>query len=442
MISFIFLLELLIYVASFAGFFYWRVQEPLSSLFVSSGFYFSIFAVLMARYTFGSFDLVPQKKIQVVIKSIFAFAASFALIVFANFLFAKERSGLFGRGVLFGSLGSYFTLATLLRLWIEDHLRKRHRDRKFTFLIDHESEFWLSKELAKNHLLGTSHFVDISQFQEVNELKEFVKAQFFEKAQDRLIVACDLKKRPLVFSDALLQFRFEGMDILDLASFYESEFSKLPVRYLSSQFLLTTEGFSLLGNPAGLRVKRMADVCLSFAILFFTWPIMLATALAIALESRGGVFYKQVRTGLLGETFAILKFRSMRSDAEKSGAQWAQQNDSRVTRVGKLIRLTRIDELPQIWNVLRGDMSFIGPRPERPEFNEMLMKQIPFYDLRHSVRPGLTGWAQVLYPYGASLDDAREKLQFDLYYIKNYSIWLDLSIIFKTVQVVLFGKGR
>jgi len=164
--------------------------------------------------------------------------------------------------------------------------------------------------------------------------------------------------------------------------------------------------------------------------------------LAVVIESRGGALFKQARVGKSGRSFTIYKFRSMRSDAEKDGAQWAVTNDARVTRVGKFIRTSRLDELPQLFNVIRGDMSFIGPGPERAEFNQNLEKQIPFYNVRHLVRPGITGWAQVLFPYGASVEDAKEKLQLELYYIKNYSPLLDLMIILKTVSVVLLGRGR
>ena len=172
------------------------------------------------------------------------------------------------------------------------------------------------------------------------------------------------------------------------------------------------------------------------------WPLMVLVALAIRLESEGPVLFRQIRTGRNNREFRILKFRSMRTDAEADGARWAQREDPRATKVGRFIRLTRLDELPQLINVLRGEMSFIGPRPERPEFVRELEKSIPFYDFRHVVRPGITGWAQVLYPYGSSVNDSREKLQYDLYYIKNYSLALDLVIIFKTARVVLSGSGR
>ena len=182
---------------------------------------------------------------------------------------------------------------------------------------------------------------------------------------------------------------------------------------------------------------------LAALLLLVFSPLMLLVALAIKLDSPGSVFYTQVRTGLHGKPFGVYKFRSMYQDAEKrGGAQWAKERDPRITRVGRWLRLTRIDELPQIVNVLRGEMSLIGPRPERPEFDVKLKQKIPYYDVRYLVKPGITGWAQVMYPYGASIEDAYEKLAYDLYYIKNYSFWLDLAIALKTVRVVLFGKGR
>ena len=189
--------------------------------------------------------------------------------------------------------------------------------------------------------------------------------------------------------------------------------------------------------------KRVFDLLASLGMLLVTLPVFLGTALAIKLEEgwRAPVFYRQDRVGRKGQLFKVIKFRSMRTDAERHGAQWATRNDPRVTRVGGFIRKVRVDELPQLWNVLQGDMSFVGPRPERPEFVNDLQHKIPYYSLRHRVDPGITGWAQVRYPYGSSERDAKEKLQYDLYYIKNYSMFLDLAILFQTVQVILSGQG-
>ncbi|MEL6360796.1 MAG: exopolysaccharide biosynthesis polyprenyl glycosylphosphotransferase [Pseudomonadota bacterium] len=188
-------------------------------------------------------------------------------------------------------------------------------------------------------------------------------------------------------------------------------------------------------------LKRCLDIAAALTLLIFLAPLLVLTALLVIVDSSGPVFYRQTRVGLGGREFRIWKFRSMRTDAEQGGAQWAKKNDDRVTRVGRIIRKTRIDEIPQAINVLKGDMSFVGPRPERPEFVDILRQEIPGYDVRHAVKPGITGWAQVLHEYGASVEDARAKLTYDLFYIKNYSLLMDLGIILKTVRVALFGIG-
>jgi len=206
-------------------------------------------------------------------------------------------------------------------------------------------------------------------------------------------------------------------------------------------------GWLIFGNGFDRSVfrdvaKRLFDIVCSFVLLAMAAPILLVTALCIKLESKGPVLYRQERVGQDGRTFSVLKFRSMRVDAEKNGApQWAIARDNRVTRVGSLIRRYRIDEFPQLLNVLKGEMSLVGPRPERPFFVEQLIAEIPFYAVRHSVKPGVTGWAQVRYQYGASVEDSLQKLQYDLYYVKNHSLFLDIVVLFETVGVVLSGKG-
>ncbi len=189
-------------------------------------------------------------------------------------------------------------------------------------------------------------------------------------------------------------------------------------------------------------IKRIFDLCASILLLIVTFPIMLITMIIILLEDGKPIFYRQERIGRGGSIFSVIKFRSMRNDAEKGGKpQWSTQDDPRITRIGKIIRKLRIDELPQIINVLKGEMSFVGPRPERPYFVDMLIAQVPYYNIRHSVKPGITGWAQVRYPYGSSVEDSIEKLQYDLYYVKNHSLFLDLIILIDTIGVVLLGKG-
>ncbi|WP_374288022.1 sugar transferase [Desulfovibrio desulfuricans] len=239
----------------------------------------------------------------------------------------------------------------------------------------------------------------------------------------------------------LLEAKLRGSMVVDIRSFYEHVVQRLPLSQINDEWLLQTEGFSLNTRGSLRRLKRALDVLISLLLLIPAAPIMLLTAIIVRLESPGPVIYKQDRVGLFEKEFTVYKFRSMRADAEKNGAVWASAHDARVTKFGKFIRKVRIDELPQIWNILKGDMSFIGPRPERMAFVRQLKDTIPYYSLRHTVKPGLTGWAQVCYPYGASEEDARRKLEYDLYYIKNMSILLDINIVFKTVGVVLFPKG-
>jgi len=238
----------------------------------------------------------------------------------------------------------------------------------------------------------------------------------------------------------LLECKLEGTSIVDLPTFFERETGYVQLNSLSASWMVFSEGFSKTDFQKIL--KRAFDIFVSGAVLVATLPVMLLGALAIWLETGRPILYRQKRVGESEQVFEILKFRSMRADAEKDGvAQWAKKNDDRITRVGRIVRLTRIDELPQLINVMRGDMSFVGPRPERPPFVKELSRKVPFYTSRHSVKPGITGWAQIRYPYGASVDDAVQKLQFDLYYIKNHSLFLDMVILFQTAQVVLFGQG-
>ena len=248
-----------------------------------------------------------------------------------------------------------------------------------------------------------------------------------------------LQKKELQF---LMSKKIAGAEIFTIRQFYELVLRKIPLEHVRLKDLIMESGFELTSRLLLQRAKRVSDVLLAGLLFFLTWPLIVVFGLLHKLESPGPIFYSQKRTGKFGTVFTIYKLRSMASDAESDRPIWAKENDPRVTRIGRFTRITRIDELPQLWNVLKGEMSFIGPRPERPEFNVALGEQIPFYEIRHTVRPGLTGWAQVKYPYGASVEDAREKLQYDLFYIKNYSLLLDLEILVKTVRVVLFGKGR
>lgn len=264
--------------------------------------------------------------------------------------------------------------------------------------------------------------------------------QIIESAKpNRVVVALKERRRQLPYN-SLLKYRLKGIRIEDASTLYEKLTGRIPVESIRPSELIFSDGFS---HSLSLRFYERVFGLIGAALgLIVCGPIMLLTAIAIVLESPGPALYRQQRVGKNGELFDILKFRSMRSDAEaKTGPQWAAEGDSRVTRVGRFIRKVRLDELPQFINILKGEMSFVGPRPERPYFVDLLSTRVPFFDLRHSVRPGVTGWAQVSYPYGASVADAKSKLEYDLFYVKNVSVSLDLLILFQTVQTVLFGKG-
>ncbi len=257
---------------------------------------------------------------------------------------------------------------------------------------------------------------------------------------DEIVVAMDDRRRAFPMHE-LLECRLAGIEILELPSFLERETGKVRLDVLNPSWIIFGEGFR--ASPTLQLLERGFDLVASTALLLLALPLMLLAMLGIKLEEglKAPLFYRQKRVGHRGEVFDVLKFRSMRVDAEKFGAQYATKDDPRVTKIGGLMRKTRIDELPQLLNVFRGEMSFVGPRPERPEFVDELEQRIPYYRERHTVKPGITGWAQLCYPYGSSEKDTIEKLQYDLYYVKNRSLLFDLAILVQTVEVVLWGKG-
>lgn len=268
-----------------------------------------------------------------------------------------------------------------------------------------------------------------------DELNDIVRRLHVEE----IVVA--LNDRRGVPVQPLLSARLGGIAIIDYLTFWERETGQVMLDALDPSWLIYSDGFRV-GRRVNSAVKRLLDLLVSAIFVVFLGPFMLLVALAVKLDSSGPIFYVQERVGRNGRVFPLYKFRSMCQDAERNGiSQWAAANDPRITRIGSFLRKTRIDEIPQILNVLRGDMSFIGPRPERPFFVESLSKEIRYYNERARVRPGITGWAQINYPYGASVEDAREKLSYDFYYIKNYSLMLDLLVLMATVQVVFFPKG-
>jgi sugar transferase (PEP-CTERM system associated) len=258
-----------------------------------------------------------------------------------------------------------------------------------------------------------------------------------QRSIGKIVVALEEKRGIPLYE--LIQYKFLGVEIVDGARFYEELVGKIPVKRINPSWLIFSDGFHV--SRIKKLLKRMLDIVAALSGFLAFLPIFLISALIVKLESAGGVFYLQNRVGENGKIFKIIKFRSMKADAEKNGPVWASEDDCRVTKFGRFIRKTRIDEIPQLLNVLKGDMSLVGPRPERPEFVESLANDIPFYNNRHVIKPGITGWAQIYYPYGASVEDALHKLEYDFYYIKNLSIAIDILVILQTIKVMLFRKG-
>lgn len=295
------------------------------------------------------------------------------------------------------------------------------------------------------HIVG---FIDVEQSSRLIRANRILRVggsitDYARRCQiDEIVVALDDRRKKLPLNQ-MLQCKVSGIRVMEVGEFVERQVGKIRLDSLNPSDLVFCNGFSAIAITS--TAKRVFDLTVSLVILILVLPFKLCTALAILIESKGmgPIIYRQVRVGKNGQHFEVFKFRSMRVDAESDGvARWAKPADERVTAVGAFIRKTRIDELPQLVNVLRGDMSFVGPRPERPQFVQELEEKIPYYGMRHSVKPGITGWAQICYPYGDSEEDAKEKLQYDLYYLKNYSLFLDLVILVQTVQAILWGKGR
>ena len=269
----------------------------------------------------------------------------------------------------------------------------------------------------------------------IEDLSRFVA----DLGASEVVLALEERRNALPLKD-LLRIKTAGVHVNDFSSFMERETGRVDLDTLNPSWLIFSDGFSS-GRALSSVAKRLFDIAASGLLLMLTFPLIALFALLVKLDSRGPAFFRQQRIGLYGQPFTLLKLRSMRTDAEAGGARWASKDDPRITRLGKFIRKVRIDELPQVWTVLRGQMSFVGPRPEVPQFVDDLEDKLPFYAERHMVKPGITGWAQINYPYGASIEDSRRKLEYDLYYAKNYTPFLDLLILLQTLRVVLWPEG-
>ncbi|MCW9024265.1 MAG: TIGR03013 family PEP-CTERM/XrtA system glycosyltransferase [Gammaproteobacteria bacterium] len=371
------------------------------------------FGVIILAFIFYSYPHLFLGRGILIISVILSFTA----IILLREIYFKLDPSFFKRRVLV--LGTGKSAATIAEL--------RRKTDQFGFFIQ-----------GYVHLRGTTDLINPSQ---IIKLKMPLKSYCLAHEVDEIVLAIDDRRKGFPVKD-LLDCKMSGIEILDLANFFERETGKIRLDLIHPSWFMLSDGFNRSSFLA--LIKRAFDLVSGMILLAVAWPFMLLTILAIKFEEgmKAPVVFRQIRIGEDGVPYTIFKFRSMRVDAEKDGkAKWAVKGDSRITRVGNFIRKTRLDELPQIFNVIRGNMSFVGPRPERPEFVVTLSEKIAYYGERHRVKPGITGWAQIRYPYGASDKDALEKLQYDLYYVKNQSLFLDFLILLQTVEVILFGKG-
>lgn len=348
------------------------------------------------------------------------------LFFISTLIFFRQNEAI----IFFGLIILYQIVAKYLML---NYSKVRPR---LLFIGENEYKKEIKEEVIKSKLYNI--VLDITESEKIENLIEYI-----EKYNIDILVDFDtriLKNEHI--TNYLFSKKMQGLKFFNYKGFYEEILKKLPIKDLSKKYFLLESGFSSHQDRLRKNLKRLFDICFAIVILIPAIPIMIISAIIIKLESKGNVIYSQERIGENNIPFKIYKFRSMRSDSEKNGPSWASENDNRVTKFGNIMRKTRIDELPQLYNVIMGEMSFVGPRPERQYFIDTLEKEIPYYNLRHLVKPGLTGLAQVKYPYGASVEDAYRKLQYDLYYIKKYSLSFDILIILDTIKIVIFGKGR
>ncbi len=412
------------------------VTAALFSLVMVSGM--TAVGLYQRRSRNGSAALIMR-----VVASFFLGVLTMSLIFYALPTLFLGR-GAFGLSILFAFVGILLTRFLFVRVAGRDLLKRRilvlgagNNARMIAELRDKDEQYGF-KVVNFVHLQGEH---DVVNNNAVIHLTIPLVEYAGENDIDEIVVAVDDRRKGLPLHE-LLDCKMSGIEIVDMVTFFEKETHRLKLDIMQPSGMIFSDGFR--GGMFKDITKRLFDILASLFLLSLAWPFMVITALAILIEDRGrgSIFYRQTRVGQFSKPFEVLKFRSMRVDAEQNGvARWAQDKDERVTRVGRVIRTLRLDELPQIFNVFKGDMSFVGPRPERPSFVKQLQAKIPYYGERHWVKPGITGWAQLCYPYGASEEDAFEKLQYDLYYAKNHNLFLDAMILLQTAEVILWGKG-
>jgi len=426
------------------------VQDAPHELIERHGYLKAAFATLFCLTAFYLFDLydfiVMHDRRELVLRLIQALGLAWIALAFSFYAYPRL---MLGRGITLIALPLALALMVSWRICIHWFLRHPSFGERILVVGSGKLAVEVAREVLNrpdagyriigfvgtdSEQLGKS-LINPRVIGLTEDLAEIVKREDI----DRIVVAMG-ERRGQLPTDKLLQLSLAGqVSIEEGATFYERVTGRVSLNMIRPSWLI----FTGRGRQVKLEAVTRTAVhwLVAFVGLLLSLPIVGLTAILIKLDSRGPVFYRQERVGRNGRNFVLVKFRSMRTDAEKTGPVWASKSDDRTTRVGRIIRKVRIDEIPQFWNILRGEMSFVGPRPERPHFVAQLAQEIPYYEQRHLIAPGLTGWAQIKYPYGASIEDARQKLQYDLFYIKNHSLVLDAIVLFETIKIILFGRG-
>ena len=424
---------------------------------LSHRFLLVIISMMISVYILEAADINPRQKISSYLFRFFIACIIWGGIIATTFyIVALGWTGggqnLLGRGVIIPTIAASFLIGSYYRWKVYALLVKLLPESKWLVVGESGEEKLLSfwEHICRNSSVGQVYFWEPSSNKITNKslsnnnIKQINLGEF-----DALwttnwtgIVLIDDLAVPENHIESLMHARLSGTQIFTLSEFYEKLLKKIPVMHLNRRWFAITGGFGLLHEPVHRKLKRLCDIGLATILFIITIPLIaLGSFIVIAFGGPGPIIYRQIRLGINANPFVIYKLRTMKNDSEVSGAQWAKTGDNRIFTFGKFMRKFRLDELPQLMNIIRGDMSFIGPRPERPEFSGKLEQEIPFFSLRLLVKPGLTGWAQVNYPYGSSIEDSREKLEYDLYYIKNQNIILDILIIFRTIKVIIRGYG-
>lgn len=441
----IFLLDFASIIAIFSGIYYLRLgllpdYWSIDLWIIPATFILALF-ITGTYFREGHADL-PSMPIRTFFVCLFAGGVC---VIWLYLLGPKYFNQYFGRGILPVSTIACGIATTLIRFFVNRAYYRQEQLFEILYLGYSDNGRAFLKEL-ENH--SDVRSITIATTEKINPKSESVNVansgplELLAVKQWQSIIIDPTYIPDKQQTERLVEQRLGGTTVFSLTNFYEKYWYMVPIHGIDNEWFLRSQGFSVLDNPVARRVKRAIDVLFSLILLVASMPLICFCAVIIKLSSRGPALFKQTRVGLQGKEFTIYKLRTMRHDAESTGIQWAQINDPRITRVGGILRKTRLDELPQCWNILQGNMSFVGPRPERPEFTQDLANKIPYYDLRHLVKPGLTGWAQVIFPYGASVEDSLKKLQYELFYIKNQSLLLDLNIVLRTLITVFQRSGR